>query len=405
MTAGANIKHPGSEEELEVQVPGTRKTKGRKVIPVKTPVRNVIEAAGLIDESKETHDYDNQVSDVPILAPKKFQLSGHIPDWGSSIPTGGSKPSSNARPSAASSIQESTISSSAPSSKLTRGTTISSSSAPLTSISSNFDAGADKLTGLAISTLFDDNDLDESGIKISPNVPGTAVPTNLAQHNANLAPKQLDVIEPDIANDGTFMISNNDFEMDTEAPAQAPLAPLIYYESNSDTDSDLEPPPSAQVPKGYYDADPWPPPLAQAHTSHPTIPATRVKRKFTDIEDTDIEDNLLEDDPMIEDDLVIEDDLLSSSKVEFFGHHKKTMVKTEPKPVSLRVTSGVTGVGVNHKAPMAKRPKPSIKNIQSVSSITTTKIPDPTNPEEVIVEILPCSHYRITHLPGDSWHL
>src|SRR6267154_5023093 len=100
-------------------------------------------------------------ADSSIPAPK-FQLAGRIPDWRLNIPTGGSKPSSKARHSAVSSIRESAISSSAPSSKLTRGTTISSSSAPLTSISSNFDAGADKLTGLAISTLFDDDDLDES---------------------------------------------------------------------------------------------------------------------------------------------------------------------------------------------------------------------------------------------------
>ncbi|KAG1839910.1 hypothetical protein DFJ58DRAFT_733126 [Suillus subalutaceus] len=61
--AGANVEHPESDaedEEQEARVPGARKKKGKRtVLPVKTPVRDAIKAAGLIDDSESTMPRDN----------------------------------------------------------------------------------------------------------------------------------------------------------------------------------------------------------------------------------------------------------------------------------------------------------------------------------------------------------
>lgn len=69
-TASANIEHPGSEEdeELEVQMPGARKKKGKRmVIPVKTPVRDAIDVAGALiaNESTQARD-DDKSSDSDV---------------------------------------------------------------------------------------------------------------------------------------------------------------------------------------------------------------------------------------------------------------------------------------------------------------------------------------------------
>ncbi|KAG1752892.1 hypothetical protein EDB19DRAFT_1670400 [Suillus lakei] len=65
LAAGANVDHPGSDAEEEVQVPGSHKKKEkRKVLPVKTPVRDAIEAVGLIDESTMARDDDKKSADV-----------------------------------------------------------------------------------------------------------------------------------------------------------------------------------------------------------------------------------------------------------------------------------------------------------------------------------------------------
>ncbi|KAG1853646.1 hypothetical protein F4604DRAFT_1933047 [Suillus subluteus] len=68
--ASANIEHPGSEEdeELEVQMPGAcKKKEKRMVIPVKTPVRDAIEVAGALiaNESTQAHD-DDKSSDSDV---------------------------------------------------------------------------------------------------------------------------------------------------------------------------------------------------------------------------------------------------------------------------------------------------------------------------------------------------
>ncbi|KAG2029804.1 hypothetical protein BDR03DRAFT_1017942 [Suillus americanus] len=68
--ASANIEHPGSEEdeELEVQMPGARKKKGKRmVIPVKTPVRDAIDVAGALiaNESTQARD-DDKSSDSDV---------------------------------------------------------------------------------------------------------------------------------------------------------------------------------------------------------------------------------------------------------------------------------------------------------------------------------------------------
>lgn len=168
-----------------------------------------------------------------------------------------------------------------------------------------------------------------------------------------------------------------DDDLEVNAETAPPVTSLVDYDSNTERESDLEPPPSAQVPKGYYDAD-RPPRLAPSYLSRPTS----VKRKLVDaedditdddlIEDTLIEDNLvitddfaieddlmltdvIKDDIMIEDDLMIEDGLVDedspSSEIEFVAHVEpvvKTVVKTEYKPVSLRLTSTVVCFGFNY---------------------------------------------------------
>ncbi|KAG1889837.1 hypothetical protein F4604DRAFT_1914351 [Suillus subluteus] len=67
--ASANIEHPGSEEdeELEAQMPGGRtKKKGKRtVIPVKTPVRDAIDVAGALIASESTQARDDDKSSDP----------------------------------------------------------------------------------------------------------------------------------------------------------------------------------------------------------------------------------------------------------------------------------------------------------------------------------------------------
>ncbi|KAG1722206.1 hypothetical protein EDB19DRAFT_1958667 [Suillus lakei] len=428
LAAGANIDHPGSDAEEEVQVPGSRKKKEkRKVLPVKTPVRDAIEAVGLIDESTMARDDDKKSADVSTSGPQKFGFAvERIPGWRTEVPAAsvGSKPSSNAfrkRPS----TMPSDFSSTAPSSKLTMGSTISSGGAPLTPINTITNAGTDNVAD-HFTTLFADDDLAESversqalarmskpraaqGVKVYSKVPDTSVRTNQSHRNANLTPRQLNAIQPDVSND----------EMNVEA-APPVVASLVNYGSDTDMESDLEPPPSTQVPRGYYDTDICrAAALARTPTSHSTILATSAKRKLVDMEDglTDddaiedalpeddlLEDDVIEDDQigddfMVDDDFVIEEDT-PSSDVEFVGHSKPVVVKTESEPVSLRVTSVVTNVGVKHKVPVAKWTKSSVAHTRSLSSISSATSRAVSNSVEV--EILPRSAYRIKNLPGGA---
>ncbi|KAG1781230.1 hypothetical protein EV702DRAFT_962891, partial [Suillus placidus] len=329
LATGANVKHPESDAEEEVRVPGSRKKKEmRKVLPVKTPVRDAIKAAGLIDESTMARDDDKKPDDVSI--PDYGIAAGRISGWRSDIPPAGSKPSSGLRKKIP--TMPSNFSSTVPSSKLTMGSTISSGGAPLTPINTIADAGADNVADRFM-TLFADNDLAESversqalarmskpratqGVKISSKVPDTSVQTIHAYRNTNLTPQQLNAIQSDVIADD---------EMNVEA-APPVVASLINYGSDTDMESDLEPPPSTQVPRGYYDAD------IHNHA------------------------------------FVIEEDA-PSSDVEFVNHIKPVVVKTKSKPVSLRVTSA-TNVGVKHRAPVAKRTKSSIAHTRSLSSIS-----------------------------------
>ncbi|KAG1886074.1 hypothetical protein F4604DRAFT_1675749 [Suillus subluteus] len=96
---------------------------------------------------------------------------------------------------------------------------------------------------------------------------------------------------------------------------------------------------------------------------------------------------------------MIEEDSLSS-EVEFMSHIKP-IVKIESEPVSLRVTSTVTNIGVKHKAPMTKRTKSSCQRILIVFPASQVLVLVPLlGPAEV--EILPRSAYRIKNLPGGS---
>ncbi|KAG1816668.1 uncharacterized protein BJ212DRAFT_1480542 [Suillus subaureus] len=273
LATSANVEHPESDAEEEVQVPGSHKKKEkRKVLPVKTLVRDAIQAAGLIDESTMACDDDKKLDDVvrslfffnlmvhDDSSTKDYGIAAeHILGWRTDIPPAGSKPSSSLRKKL--STMPSNFSSTAPSSKLTMGSTISSGGAPLTPIDTIADAGADNMAD-CFTTLFADNDLDKSversqalacmskpraaqGVKISSKVPDTSVQTIHAYRNTNLTPQQLNAIQSDVVADD---------EMNVEA-APPVVASLVNYGSDTNMESDLEPPPSMQVPRGYYDAD------------------------------------------------------------------------------------------------------------------------------------------------------
>ncbi|KAG2100525.1 hypothetical protein BD769DRAFT_1313171, partial [Suillus cothurnatus] len=163
--ASANVEHPASEddEELEVQMPEACKKKGKRtVILVKTPVRDAINVVGaLIDKSMQAHD-DESSDAISMQAPKKYSVVDRIPVWRERIPeVDGSKPSSIFNLKNRRSAVPSTLSSTAPSSKLTRGSTISSAGAPLTPTICTPDAGANDISAL-FTTLFADDELTES---------------------------------------------------------------------------------------------------------------------------------------------------------------------------------------------------------------------------------------------------
>ncbi|KAG1809304.1 uncharacterized protein BJ212DRAFT_1484427 [Suillus subaureus] len=160
---------------------------------------------------------------------------------------------------------------------------------------------------------------------------------------------------------------------------------------DTDMESDLEPPPSMQVPRGYYDADICQAAaLARTQTSHSTMTSDAL-----------LEDDLIEDNFMVNDNFTdnhafaIEEDA-PSSDIEFVNHIKPVVVKTKSEPVSLRVTSAVTNVGIKHRAPVAKRTKSSITHTHSLSSISSAT--SGAMLKSVEVEILPCSAYRIKNL-------
>ncbi|KAG2028659.1 hypothetical protein BDR03DRAFT_1019513, partial [Suillus americanus] len=140
LAAGANIENPASDKELGA--PPAR-GKGRKT-PLKTPVRDAIQAVAgtesLIDPSTKAHDvlffFNLAINDINIASQtpaRKFNLAGRIPNWRSKLVIATDKalnPPSDPPSKAAPSIQQSITSSSAPSSRLTKGSTVSYNSAP-----------------------------------------------------------------------------------------------------------------------------------------------------------------------------------------------------------------------------------------------------------------------------------
>ncbi|KAG1775764.1 hypothetical protein EV702DRAFT_1198963 [Suillus placidus] len=408
----SNLTMAGSQASAEIA--------GDKAVgaQVKTPVRDAIQATGslidgsLIDGSMEACDDDDLSVEVLTPTDKKFTLAGRIPGWRSDIPTGvGSKPSSKATPSTAA---PSTTFKSTPSSRLTKGSTISSGSVPLTPISTS-DAGVN-IMGSHYTAWFEDDRVNDSiersqaharmnakvpqGIKISPQVNDVSLPTNIIPYSNILVrdSEELDPIEEDVGNDGFFMLSDIDddndklgednkdnkdnsimfntsedqFDMDTEvSPA---VVPLVDYKSGSDSSmgSDNQPPPSTQVPRGYSDNQP--PPSMQPCS---TIPA--IKRKLADFED----------------------DSSSSSDVEFVGQGYQAAVKKEESELmSLRQTS-VTDVGVTKKAAVAKKLKPSVTHTHLASIASSQATSGPTNPPTApSMQILARSQYRMKNLPG-----
>jgi len=105
------------------------------------------------------HDSDGNSS---MWAPKKYSVVDHIPVWRERIPkVDGSKPSSIFNLKNRRSAVPSTLSSTTPSSKLTRGSTISSAGALLTPTICTPNTGANDVSAL-FTILFADDELTES---------------------------------------------------------------------------------------------------------------------------------------------------------------------------------------------------------------------------------------------------
>ncbi|KAG1744023.1 uncharacterized protein EDB91DRAFT_1050886 [Suillus paluster] len=361
VAASANVEHPASGEELNMPVPGAARGKKPFKQVVRDAIQAVVDADISIDGSTITKAHDGDIT------PKKFALAGHIPGWMSTIPATIYRPASKANPSTStSSIQRSNISSSAPLSKLTKGSTMSSNSAPpLTPISTPDPEGH---TGSTYSSLFADDEFDDDE-------PSTAFMNQGFMFDAieNFDNDFLTGMHSDIDDGADPIVA--DFTQPTS---------LVDYNSNSDSElhssareSDLEPPPLAQKPSSHR------PVLVDFGLQ----PASQ-KRKSTYLD--------------------ADDDLMTpSSEVEIMERPDAIIrVKTKPtEPVSLHRLTSATGVTATLKAPAAKQLKSSIPDTQTTAPRTSAALSKATKPP---VEVLRCSLYRTCHLPdgystGNKW--
>ncbi|KAG1737114.1 uncharacterized protein EDB91DRAFT_1249763 [Suillus paluster] len=407
VAASANVEHPASGEELNMPVPGA--ARGKK--PFKQVVRDAIQAVVDVDISIDGSTITKALTmkllltetalfffNLSILnddakSPKKFALAGRIPGWMSTIPATIYGPASKANPSTStSSIQRSNISSSAPLSKLTKGSTMSSNSAPpLTPISTPDPEGH---TGSTYSSLFADDKFDDdepstaltnqgfTGIQFSSKAFKKVVPPNVAHRDTIPVPDQFNAIE-NFDND-FLMHSDIDDGADPIAADFTQPTSLVDYNSNSDSElhssareSDLEPPPLAQKPSSRC-------PVLVDFSSQPAS----QKRKSTYLD--------------------ADDDLMTlSSEVEIMERPDAIIqVKTKPtEPVSLHRLTSATGVTATLKAPAAKQLKSSIPDTQTAAPRTSAASSKATKPP---VEVLRRSLYRTRHLPdgystGNKW--
>ncbi|KAG1726714.1 uncharacterized protein EDB91DRAFT_1086689 [Suillus paluster] len=363
VAASANVEHPASGEELNMPVPGAARGKKPFKQVVRDAIQAVVDADISIDGSTITKARDG---DITSDTPKKFALAGCIPGWMSTIPATIYGPASKANPSTGtSSIQRSNISSSAPLSKLTKGSTMSSNSTPpLMPISTPDPEGH---MGSTYSSLFADDDFDDDepstaftnqgfmGIQISSKAFKKVVPPNVAHRDTILVPDQFDAIE-NFDNDFlTGMHSDIDDGADPIAADFTQPTSLVDYNSDSDSElhssaheSDLEPPPLAQKPSSCR-------PVLVDFGSQPAS----QKRKSTYLD--------------------ADDDLMTPSSE--------------------------TGITATLKAPAAKRLKSSIPDTQTAAPRTSAASSKATKPP---VEVLHRSLYRMCHLPdgyltGNKW--
>ncbi|KAG2068112.1 hypothetical protein BDR04DRAFT_1119968 [Suillus decipiens] len=267
------------------------------------------------------HPRSDAEEEVSTSGPQKFGFAvEHIPGWRMEVPAAsvGSKLSSKTlrkRPS----TMPSDFSSTAPSSKLTIGSTISSSGTPLMPINTITDAGADNMADHFM-TMFADNNLAES-VEHSQALATAALAQTPTSHSTILA-----------------------------MSVKCKLADMEDGLTNDDMIEDA-------------------------------LPEDDLLKDDL-LKDDMIEDDQIRDDFMVDDDFVIEEDT-PSSDVEFVGHRKPVVVKTKSEPVSLQVTSAVTNVGVKHKAPVAKWTKSSITHTRSLSSISSATSGAMSNSVEV----------------------
>ncbi|KAG1814225.1 hypothetical protein EV424DRAFT_1541525 [Suillus variegatus] len=349
LAAGANIENPTSDKELGA--PPAR-GKGRKM-PLKTPVRDAIQAVAgaesLINPSTQAHDvlffFNLAINDIGIASQtpvRKFNLAGRIPDQRSKLVIATDKalnPPSNPPSKAAPSIQRSITSSSAPSSRLTKGSTVSYNSAP--PLTPQCTPDSDDGAVIRHSHLYEDK--EDNNNDDEENEHGFPQGTNI-----KITPMDFDDDnEEQLDND-----NSGDFSMflDVQEDVQARPAPLVNYTSESDTSLD------SLVPPAYY-----------------VLPS--LKRKIT------------------------EEDLLSpSSEIEVLDGPDKlsVVVKKEPEPVMLWQTSAKaqTSVAVRQKDPALKRLKTSAAGEAFYVSIAPS-----SQATETPKIVLSRSQYRMKHLP------
>ncbi|KAG1865351.1 hypothetical protein F4604DRAFT_1586119 [Suillus subluteus] len=350
LAAGANIENPASDEELGA--PPAR-GKGRKT-PLKTPVRDAIQAVAgaesLIDPSTKARDGDQ------IQTPaRKFNLAGRIPDWRSKLVIATDKalnPPSNPPSKAAPSVQRSITSSSAPSSRLTKGSTVSYNSAP--PLTPQCTPDSDDGAVIRHSHLYEDEEDDGDDEE---------------NEHGFISETRIKTSALDNDNSGDFSMFS-----DVQEDVQARPAPLVNYASESDSDFDA--PLLGQASPIDQDSDIEFPSLAQPPSTRYVPPVYYVspslKRKIT------------------------EEDLLSpSSEIEVLDgpDESSVVVKKELEPVTLRQTSA-TSVAVRQKDPAVKRLKTSAAGKASRASIAPS-----SQATETPKIVLSRSQYRMKHLP------
>ncbi|KAG1765266.1 hypothetical protein EV702DRAFT_1204643 [Suillus placidus] len=179
----------------------------------------------------------NEINTASQTLGKKFNITGHIPDW--------LRSSLSAAPptSSTSSIQRSTISKHTPPLGLPRGALAIIQHSHLY----KDEEDNDELNKYGFASGAQVKASTGTHVKITPiALNNEEVPQNMAQHAAILIPEELDVIEDDNTGDFIMLL---DLDLDIQPHPSAYLTPLA---SPTDWDAYLEFPSLAQPPLSRY---------------------------------------------------------------------------------------------------------------------------------------------------------